>query len=113
MGENKEYMTHTEELGCIHISEDVLATIASGAAAEVDGITGLMNLTGKKTHAKGVRISLSENTAVIALFVMIRYGCSIPETAEKIQTGVASAIESMTGFSVKAVNVHVGGISFQ
>ena len=36
MGENKEYMTHLEELGCIHISEDVLASIAAGAVAEVE-----------------------------------------------------------------------------
>ena len=77
MGENKEYMTHPEELGCIHISEDVLASIAAGAAAEVEGISGMMNL------------------------------------AEKIQNAVSGAIESMTGFSVKAVNVHVGGVSFQ
>ena len=33
MGENKEYITHPEELGCIHIYEDVLASIAAGAAA--------------------------------------------------------------------------------
>ena len=44
MGENKDYMTHPEELGCIHISEDVLATIAGGAAAEVEGIGGMMSL---------------------------------------------------------------------
>lgn len=113
MGENKEYMTHQEELGCIHISEDVLATIAAGTAAEVEGITGLMNVAGKKTHAKGVRISVNENHTVIDLFVMIRYGASIPETAEKIQSCVSSAIESMTGFAVNAVNVHVGGVSFQ
>ena len=98
MGENKEYMTHPEELGCIHISEDVLASIAAGAAAEVEGISGLMNL------AEG---------AVIDLYVMIRYGYAIPEVAEKIQNAVSGAIESMTGFSVKAVNVHVGGVSFQ
>ena len=35
------------------------------------------------------------------------------EVAEKIQAAVANAIESMTGFSVKAVNVHVGGVTFQ
>ena len=37
MGENKDYMTHPDEMGCIHISEDVLASIAAGAAAEVEG----------------------------------------------------------------------------
>ena len=35
------------------------------------------------------------------------------ELTEKIQNAVASAVEAMTGFVVKAVNVHVGGISFQ
>ena len=43
MGENKDYMTHAEKLGCIHISEEVLASIAAGAAIEVEGISGLMN----------------------------------------------------------------------
>ena len=112
MGENKEYMTHPEELGCIHISQDVLASIAAGAAAEVEGISGLMNLA-KKSGARGVRLTLDDDGAAVDLYVMIRYGYAIPEVAEKIQTAVSSAIESMTGFSVKAVNVHVGGVSFQ
>ena len=60
MGENKEYMTHPEELGCIHISADVLASIAAGAAAEVEGISGLMNLAAKKSNARGVRLSVDE-----------------------------------------------------
>ena len=112
MGENKEYMTPPEELGCIHISQDVLASIAAGAAAEVEGISGLMNLA-KKSGARGVRLTLDDDGAVVDLYVMIRYGYAIPEVAEKIQTAVSNAIESMTGFPVKAVNVHVGGVSFQ
>lgn len=110
MGENKEYMTHPEELGCIHISEDVLASIAAGAVAEVEGISGLMNV---KSNAKGVRLTADEDGAVIDLYVMIRYGYAIPEVADKLQSAVSGAIESMTGFDVKAVNVHVGGVCFQ
>ncbi len=113
MGENKDYMTHPEELGCIHISEDVLASIASGAAAEVEGISGLMTLATKKSGSRGVRISIDGESATIDLYVMVRYGYAIPEVAEKLQNGVATAIEAMTGFPVKAVNVHVGGVSFQ
>lgn len=113
MGENKDYMTHPDEMGCIHISEDVLATISAGAAAEVEGVNGLMNLAAKKTAARGVRLSVADNAAVIDLYVMVRYGYPIPEVAEKIQNAVASAVEAMTGFAVKSVNVHVGGVSFQ
>ena len=115
MGDNKDYMTHAEELGCIHISEDVLASLAAGAAEEVEGIGGLMNLNiaAKKTSARGVRLAMEEDGAVVDLYIMIRYGYAIPEVAEKIQTSVSGAVESMTGFAVKAVNVHVGGVTMQ
>lgn len=113
MGENREYITHNEELGCIHISEDVLAAVSAAAAAEVDGICGMMNVAAKKTAAKGVRVTVEDDSAVIDLYVMLRYGYAIPEVAEKIQNSVSSAVEAMTGFAVKAVNVHVGGINFQ
>ena len=113
MGENRDYMTHAEELGCIHISEDVLATIAAGAAVEVEGVSGLMSLATKKTAAKGVRLAVDEDGAVLDLYVMVRYGHAIPEVAEKVQTAVANSVEAMTGFSVKAVNIHVGGVSLQ
>ena len=109
MGENKDYMTHPEELGCIHISQDVLASIAAGAVAEVEGISGLMNLASKKTNARGVRLSVDdEEGAVIDLYVMIRYGYAIPEVAERMQSAVSTAVVAVT-----AVNVHVGGISLQ
>ena len=113
MGESKDYMTHAEELGCIHISEDVLASLAAGAAAEVEGISGLMNVAAKKSGVKGVRLAVDEDGAVVDLYVMIRYGHAIPEVAERMQSAVSTAVESMTGFAAKAVNVHVGGVTFQ
>ena len=38
MAENKEYMIHQEDDGSIQISEDVLASIASTTALEVDAL---------------------------------------------------------------------------
>lgn len=113
MADNKDYMIHPEELGCIHISEEVLGAIAGGAAVEIEGISGMMNVTGKKTSARGVRVAVDEAGVTVDLYVMIRYGFAIPEVSEKLQTAVAAALEAMTGFAVKAVNVHVGGVSFQ
>ena len=92
MGESKEYMTHPEELGCIHISEDVLASIAVGAAAEVEGVGGMMNLGSKKAIARGVKVAVEEDGAVIDLYVMIRYGHAIPEVAERMQSAVSTAV---------------------
>ena len=108
MAENKEYMIHQEDDGSIQISEDVLASIASTTALEVDGVSALMSanvsdlMGGKKMTCKGVRVEL----------VAVRYGCAISDVAKKVQKNVHTALEGMTGFKVAAVNVHVGGISF-
>lgn len=117
--DNKEYMTHHESMGTIQISEDVVATIATTTALEVDGVGGLMNanmadfLGGKKLTAKGVRVELVEGALQVQLFLMIRYGSAVAEVAGKVQKGVFAALQDMTGFEVKAVNVHVGGICIE
>ena len=43
MADSKEYMIHQEETGTIQISEDVLASIASNAALETEGVSALMS----------------------------------------------------------------------
>lgn len=117
--DNKEYMTHHESMGTIQISEDVVATIATTTALEVDGVGGLMNanmadfLGGKKLTAKGVRVELVEGALQVQLFLMIRYGSAVAEVAGKVQKSVFAALQDMTGFEVKAVNVHVGGICIE
>ena len=128
MAENKEYITRQESMGTIQISEDVVASISSSVALETEGVGGLLNANmadlvgGKKMTAKGVRVEMAEDgvvtpflaqkDVVVNLFLMIRYGFAIAEVAQKVQNAVYSALEGMTGFPVKAVNVHVGGISF-
>ena len=118
MAENKEYMIHQEDDGSIQISEDVLASIASTTALEVDGVSALMSanvsdlMGGKKMTCKGVRVELDGEQIVVGIFVAVRYGCAISDVAKKVQKNVHTALEGMTGFKVAAVNVHVGGISF-
>ena len=65
------------------ISEDVLASIAGGAAAEVEGISGMMSLAAKKSSAKGVRVSLEDDSAVIDLcdrLAYLLYHCPVENT---------------------------------
>ena len=125
MAESKEYMTLPEENGRINISEEVIAAIAVGAVREVEGVSGMMTNLGnsvsdlvnnRKNAQKGVRgvkIDMTGAALVLDLYLTVRYGHPIPEVAGKLQGSVSGAIESMTGFAVKAVNVHVGGVSFQ
>ena len=120
MSENKEYVSRSDELGNIHISEEVLAAITAAAALDVEGVSGLAaNLgsdiaepLGKKNLAKGVHVRMEDDKVEVELSVLMGYGHTIPEIGRAIQDGVKSAIESMTGLEVSVVNVSVAGITF-
>ena len=120
MSDSKEYVSRSDELGNIHISEEVLAAISAAAALEVDGVSSLAanlgsdiaELLGKKNLAKGVRVRMEDDKVVVELSVLMTYGHTIPEMCRAVQEGVKNAVESMTGLEVSAVNVNVGGITF-
>ncbi len=111
MSDNKDYVSRCEELGNIHISEEVLAAISAAAALEVEGVSSLTNPS-KKNAAKGVHIKMEEEKVVVTMSVLMAYGHTIPEMGKSVQEAVRNAIESMTGLEVAAVNISVGGIVF-
>lgn len=110
-----------QEHGDVNISDDVVGTIASIAAAEIAGVNGLnggiagdlAGIFGKKNLSKGVKITLEENSVQIDLSVIVDYGIKIPDVSWQIQENVKSAVETMTGLKVKEVNVHVTGVNLQ
>lgn len=120
MSDNKDYVSRSDELGNIHISEEVLSAIAAAAALEVEGVSGLAanlgsdiaELLGKKNLTKGIRVKMEEDKVSIELSILIAYGHTIPQVGRAVQDSVKSAMESMTGLVVDAVNVSVGGIVF-
>ena len=66
MAENKQYVTQNRENGTVQISQDVIATIASHALKEVEGVAGLsfkpgtdiVEIIGKKANTKGLNSML-------------------------------------------------------
>lgn len=119
MSESREYITRAEENGDIYISEDVLAMIAGAAALEIEGVAGLAGgnlgdqFLGKKSFARGVVIAREEDRLVLNVSIMIQYGYSVPELARKVQEAIASSVEATSGLSVQAVNIRVGGVTFE
>lgn len=123
MGESKEYMTLPEENGSINISEEVIAAITVGAVRDVEGVSGMMttmgnsvtDLVNNKKNAqksvKGVKIDMTGTALVLDVYLTVQYGSPIPEVAENVQKAVISSVEAMTGCSVGAVNIHVGGVT--
>ena len=64
MSDRKDYVSRCEELGNVHISEEVLAAISAAAALEVEGVSSLANPS-KKNAAKGVHVKLEEEQVVL------------------------------------------------
>ncbi len=102
----------------IKIADDVVAAIASMAAAEVPGVFSMAgglvgDLTerlGRRNWQKGVKVDVQHGSATIDLYLVVLYGSRIPEIAQKVQDRVRQAVESMTALKVKAVDVHVQGV---
>jgi len=98
----------------------VYAAIAADAIGEIEGVGSMCQnmteqiteqFTGKK-GLRGVRAEVKDGEIIVDVYLMVRYGYVIPETARKVQDSVSAAVSGMTGYNVHAVNVHVGGISF-
>ncbi len=119
MAEYKQYITQIQENGNVMISEDVVSTIAAHALTEIEGVAGfsakpgadIIELIGKKNSGKTLKVLIAEdNSLTVTCNIMIKYGHSVVDVANAIQNGVCTALESMTGVKVAAVNVNVCGI---
>lgn len=119
MADYKQYITQNQENGSVMISEDVVAAIVEHTLSEVEGVASLnsklgsdiADLIGKKNWGKGMKIMISEdNTLAIDCDVLVCYGQSVVDIAHSVQNALTSAVESMTGVTVTAVNVNVCGI---
>lgn len=109
------------EGGRILFADEVVATIASLAVADVDGVSalsggmveGITEMLGKKNLTKGIKVEVGQEEAAVDVSVSIRYGYKIKEVCETIQNAVKSAIENMTGLRVVEVNVFVQSVVFE
>lgn len=106
------------DIGAVRIHKNVVASIASLAATEVEGVkriggdfkSGLLELVGQKT-AFAIKVEFDKNEEVdVEIPIIIKYGFNIPDVASKIQENVRSALEKMTSLSVKDININVQGI---
>ena len=111
---------YMDGIGNVRISEEVVATIASVAALEVEGVSSLVPYSGgdikklissKRSPGKVAKIDLTGGEITVELGVVLSYGVRMQEVISKMQSEVKYAVESMTGMKVRAVNVYVQGVT--
>ena len=101
--------------------KDILSgiTVAAVAVLEVEGVCGLASnlgydiaeMLGKKTLAKGIRLSTEGEALRIDCEIVAQFGQPVFVLARNVQEHVKSCVESLTGLSVAQVNVNVSGIA--
>ena len=107
--------------GKIIFADDVIATIAALAAADVQGVAsmsggvveGLTEMLGKKNLTKGVKVEVGTEEAAVDISVNVRYGFAIQEVCQNLQNAIKNAIETMTGLRVVEFNVYVQSVVFE
>ncbi|HBY20042.1 MAG TPA: Asp23/Gls24 family envelope stress response protein [Clostridiales bacterium] len=105
-------------LGQVQIANEVIESIASIAAMEVNGVYGmagnvtgdLMKLIGVKNLAKGVKVDLEEGKVKLDVFIIIKYGYEIPKVANELQNKIKTEVETMSGLEVTTVNINIAGV---
>jgi uncharacterized alkaline shock family protein YloU len=108
-----------EEYGDIRVATEVISIVANLATQEVPGVLrmsgrrldGINEFLGKEAVSKGVRVSFDGKSVTANIYVIIEYGSCIPEVALEIQEKVKEAIETMTGYEVQFIDVHVQGVA--
>lgn len=115
-------ITTSNEKGSLIISEEVLSSIATNAAKDVDGVSSFSNRPvdvvstikqGSLKVMSPVRIMQDGDDISVSIYINLEPNKRIQDTADKVQQNVKEAIQNMTGRLVSKVNVVIAGIDFE
>ena len=96
------------DLGSVQIRNEVVCTIASLAAREVEGVIGIWQapwlLRGPGTGG-GVRVEIHDQEVRLWVSLVAEYGVNLPHIAAQVQDKVWDMVEHMT--QLNPIEVHV------
>ncbi len=106
--------------GQVTITNDVIATIAGGAAVECYGIVGMASksqlrdgfaeMIRKENYSRGVIVRQEDNNLHIDMYIIVSYGTKISEIAHNVQSQVKYTLNQSLGLEIKSVNIYIQGV---
>ncbi|MDQ0860166.1 Asp23/Gls24 family envelope stress response protein [Bacillus sp. V2I10] len=106
--------------GQIDISNEVVATVAGGAAIDCYGIVGMASknqikdgiteILRKENFSRGVIVRQEEDHINIDMYIIVSYGTKISEVAHNVQTKVKYTLDKTVGLAVDSVNIFVQSV---
>jgi uncharacterized alkaline shock family protein YloU len=108
------------KFGQIDISNDVVATVAGGAAVDCYGIVGMASkkqlkdgiaeILRRENFTKGVVVRQEQEGVHIDMYIIVSYGTKISEIAHNVQSKVKYTLDKTVGLAVESVNIYVQGV---
>jgi len=106
--------------GQIDISNEVIATVAGGAAIDCYGIIGMASknqikdgiteILRKESFTRGIIVRQENDEVHIDMYIIVSYGTKISEVAHNVQTKVKYTLNQTVGLAVDSVNIFVQGV---
>lgn len=108
------------EDGNVTITNEVIATIAGGAAIECYGIVGMASrkqlrdgiaeILRKENFTKGVVVRQTGDQIHIDMYIIVGYGTKISEVAHNMQSQVKYNLEKTLGLKITTINIYIQGV---
>ncbi|MBY0097619.1 Asp23/Gls24 family envelope stress response protein [Mesobacillus maritimus] len=108
------------KFGQIDISNDVIATIAGGAAVDCYGIVGMASkhqlkdgiaeMLRRENFSRGIVVRQEDEEVHIDMYIIVSYGTKISEVAHQVQSKVKYTLNQTVGLAVDSVNIYVQGV---
>lgn len=106
--------------GQVTITNEVIATIAGGAAVECYGIVGMASksqikdgiaeILRKENFSRGVVVRQENNGLHIDMYIIVSYGTKISEVAHNVQSQVKYILNNSLGLDIDSVNIYIQGV---
>ena len=95
---------------------EIIGICATNAVLHTEGVAELVPAPGvsfgkDKDGIKGIKISESKKGLELDIYLNVRFGAKIPDTAWNIQENVKHRLEDLTESKVSQVNIHIMGVS--
>ena len=107
--------------GKVSCDRNILLSIVTLAAKEVNGVAGLVdsynnkitNILNKKYNS-GVKINYYDDNKriTIDIYLTIQYGYAVNDVSARVQENIISSVNSMMNIDIDAVSVHIIGVDF-
>src|SRR5699024_2526675 len=106
--------------GLVTITNEVIATIAGGAAVECYGIVGMASksqirdgiaeILKKENYSRGVVVRQDDTHLHVDMYIIVSYGTKISEVAHNVQSQVKYTLQQILGLEIDSVNIYIQGV---